>query len=234
MVGFALFGWSEEVAKNPKLIDLAGQRFGKWTVGKQVGNTSGGGALWSCKCDCGTERAVIGTDLRTGKSASCGCTIDPKRLGNMQRKHGGTGSRLYHTWKNMRSRCSNPNKPGYKNYGGRGISVCAEWDDFPTFQRWAETSGYRSDLSIERMDVNGNYEPNNCMWAGAEVQSANRRFVQRAPDGELWWHKARRNGITRAAYSWRIGKGWSRKLAVTWPLGKRREKRQRNAKGQFA
>ena len=128
----------------------------------------------------------------------------------------------------------NANDPGYENYGGRGVTICPEWDSFEAFEAWALSSGYRADLSIERIDVNGDYEPGNCTWATAQVQSENRRFVSRAQDGELWWHKAKRNGITWSAYQWRISKGWPLPLAVTWPLGKRREKRQRNKLGQFS
>jgi hypothetical protein len=138
------------------------------------------------------------------------------------------------TWKNMRGRCNNPNRPGYENYGGRGISICPEWDSFAVFEQWANSVGYRAPLTLERMDVNGNYEPGNCMWAGPDTQSANRRFTKKAPDGELWWHKARKNGITRAAYNWRVAKGWPLPLVVTWPLGKRRVERDRNSAGQFS
>jgi len=133
----------------------------------------------------------------------------------------------------MRRRCRDPNATGYEFWGGRGISVCADWDSFSAFHAWAFANGYRDDLTIERMDVDGNYTPENCMWAGAAVQSANRRFVSKAPDGELWWHKARRNGITWSAYQWRISKGWPLKLAVTRPLGQRRTKRARDASGKF-
>jgi hypothetical protein len=221
------------MASNQRLIDLSGQRFGMWVVGRQSGNTKGGGALWLCRCDCGNERSVLGADLRKGKSISCGCK-NTAALASSARTHGGSGSRLHMTWKNMRGRCNNPNRPGYENYGGRGISICPEWDSFAVFEQWANSVGYRAPLTLERMDVNGNYEPGNCMWAGPDTQSANRRFTKKAPDGELWWHKARKNGITRAAYNWRVAKGWPLPLVVTWPLGKRRVERDRNSAGQFS
>jgi hypothetical protein len=222
------------MAKNPRLIDHSGQRFGKWMVARQQGNTSRGGALWWCVCDCGTERAVLGADLRNKKSASCGCTTDPTRLGRRSLRHGGTGSRLYQSWKNMRGRCTNPQRRGYENYGARGITICDEWDDFQAFQDWALSNGYRHDLTLERVDVNGNYEPANCTWANSAVQSANRRFVNKAPDGELWWHKARANGITRAAYNWRLAQCWPMELVVSWPQGKKRHLPPRMANGKFS
>ncbi len=220
------------MANNPRLIDMTGQRFGRWTVLEKAGNTPRGGAMWQAVCDCGAARAVLGQDLRKGKSVSCGCH-KAEVTGRRRRTHGQSGTRLHRIWKNMRKRCLNPKTPGYENYGGRGISICPEWSAFSAFSEWAAGSGYRDDLSIERMNVNGNYEPDNCMWAGAAVQSANRRFVRKAPDGELWWHKARRNGITWSAFTWRVGEGWPMKLAVTLPLGTRRVERDRNDLGQF-
>lgn len=122
----------------------------------------------------------------------------------------------------MRKRCTNAATPGFENYGGRGISVCAAWSDFGTFSEWAKNSGYRDDLSIERLDVNGNYEPSNCIWADAQAQSENRRFVAKAPSGQLWVHIARSNGISESAYRTRLSEGWDHHQAATWPMGKRR------------
>lgn len=220
------------MAKHPRMIDLSGMSFGRWTVEKQAGNTKRGGTVWLCRCACGQVRSVVGADLRAGKSLSCGCLKDEK-TGARRRTHGATGSKLHETWKNMRGRCLNPRRSGYENYGGRGISICAEWNGFEAFRDWAMLAGYRDGLTIERIDVNGNYEPDNCTWIPLGDQSFNRRFIQKAPDGELWWHKAKRNGISNAAYRQRIMSGWPYADAISRPMNVRRVKRERNDRGQF-
>lgn len=209
------------MAKNPRLIDMNGRKVGLWTVGEQAGNAPGGGAMWRCVCECGTSAAVLGADLRAGKSLSCGC-VGLDRIGRLARTHGESGTRVYRIWQNMRKRCQNPNSPDWPDYGGRGISICAEWGDYEAFRDWTKISGYQEHLSIERLDVDGNYAPNNCIWADAQAQSENRRFVARAPNGRLWWHIAQDNGISQAAYRSRLDDGWEYLEAATWPMGKRR------------
>lgn len=117
----------------------------------------------------------------------------------------------------MRSRCSNPRLAGFKNYGGRGISLCVEWNDFATFETWAKLNGYKPTLSIERSDVDLGYSPGNCTWATAKEQNINRRFVKRAEDGRPWFEVALANGIPRTLFHSRVHDGWPIEAAATLP-----------------
>ena len=141
-----------------KAIDLTGQRFGRLTVLERAGTDSRREAVWRCICTCGNEIYVQGHHLRCGNTQSCGCLrVDTATT------HGESRSRLYHIWFGMKTRCYNPNTKDFKNYGGRGITVCPEWlYDFPAFQKWAIANGYRDDLTIDRIDNDKGYSPDNC------------------------------------------------------------------------
>lgn len=220
------------MAKNPRLIDMSGQQCGDWIVLRQAGNSKGGGALWLSRCTCGVERPVLGADMRSGKSKNCGCKTQA-RLGELNRTHSGSGTRLHNIWKMMLARCENPSDGSYANYGGRGISVSSGWHDFATFRKWALANGYRDDLSIDRVDNNKGYYPQNCRWANATTQSRNRRFVALTSDGRPGPEVAEENGIPARTYNVRRCAGWSVDEAATFPYRQRRHPRARGPDGKF-
>ena len=164
-----------------RFIDLTGQRFGQITVVERTQNhicTSGQQkTAWRCLCDCGKEFVATSQNLRRGHYTSCGC-LNIERMsvvGQKRKTHGKIHTRLYRIWTGMKSRCSNPKGSKYHIYGGKGVTVCAEWSNsFDCFYDWAMANGYADNLSIDRIDSNGNYEPSNCRWATYSEQNKNR------------------------------------------------------------
>lgn len=168
-----------------KLIDLTGKTFGRLTVIERAESTKHGAARWRCKCDCGNEKIVIGDELRKGNTKSCGCYAKEtaketalKYISGKNKTHGKTGTLIYKEWSGMKRRCFNAHDKSFCNYGGRGITVCDRWrdsfeafyDDVSILPHFGE-KGY----SLDRIDNDGNYEPNNIRWATAKQQANNRR-----------------------------------------------------------
>ena len=160
--------------------DLTGQRFGRLVAVKPTKKTHYG-YYWLCECDCGGKAEVITTSLTRGFSLSCGClraymlNPDAVKLPTLV-KHGLFGTRIYMCYHDMIRRCYATNRRHYKDYGGRGITVCEEWrKDVTAFVKWAMANGYAEHLTIERKDVDGNYEPSNCTWATTAEQNRNQR-----------------------------------------------------------
>ena len=146
--------------------DLTGQRFGRLTVIEFVSNEHPK-TYWRCQCDCGETTVVCQGELHKGSTLSCGCG---------RYKHKQSSSRLYRIWRKMKERCTNPNHKCYSNYGGRGIIICDEWkNNFTAFYTWAMENGYTEELTIDRIDVNGNYEPLNCRWVDLKIQQWNKQ-----------------------------------------------------------
>ncbi|OMD92743.1 hypothetical protein BSK67_18445 [Paenibacillus odorifer] len=145
-----------------KLNDLAGRKINNWTVVERVEGRNSGGAWWFCKCECGTTREVLGTNIIRGRSKSCGC-INKTHLMNR--------SRLFYTYYAMKKRCKDTSS---SRYGGRGITYCEEWESFIPFMNWALANGYNDELQIDRIDYDGNYEPSNCRWVTSKENNNNR------------------------------------------------------------
>ena len=163
------------------LIEITGHKFGRLTVLRRAENDKYGQAQWLCQCDCGNMVIIPGYRIRSGGSKSCGCLraeVSQKKAKThgLSRDINHKQTRLYRIYTGIKNRCMNKRSPDYPNYGGRGVSVCEEWiSDFKSFHDWAMSNGYANNLSIDRIDPNGNYEPNNCRWVQNKVQARNKK-----------------------------------------------------------
>ena len=191
--------------------DLTGRRFGKLTVLEKAGR-QGTSQLWLCRCDCGNLIKIRSHGLvRLGRD-SCGCKTSEK-ISKARFLHGETNSRLYGIWRGIKKRCLLPKAQGYNNYGGRGIRICEEWmKSYISFRDWALTNGYEEGLEIDRIDVNGNYEPTNCRFVDAKEQANNRRtnnVLELNGERKTLQEWADILGVNRSLLSERKRMGWS-------------------------
>lgn len=211
--------------------DLSGKKFGRLTVIEHKGSDKKNQSLWRCVCDCGNEHITTGHQLIRGACKSCGCLkneLSSERL----KKHGGSRSRLYRIYEAMKQRCYNENHNHYKNYGGRGISVCDEWkNSFEAFQRWAIHNGYNENLTIDRININGNYDPQNCRWITNFEQQQNRtnsHIVKYKGEKFTISQLARKSNMKPNVIERRLKSGWDIETAINQPIRKlnRKDKKQ--------
>ena len=199
--------------------DITGQRFGRLVAVRCVGRTNNGNAKWLCQCDCGNTVIARAAGLKHRCYVSCGCS-KTKRLF----RHGLADTRLDIIYRSMKQRCYDNNAENYYLYGGRGIRICDSWlKDKELFFQWAFQSGYSDSLSIDRIDVNGDYEPSNCRWVTAQTQSNNRRnnhYITRNGVTKTATEWAREFGINPATFFSRLHNGWSVERALNTSVSK--------------
>lgn len=202
-----------------KPLDLTGQRFGRLTA-IQRKKSQKGRSMWLCQCDCGNQKVVSSNHLTRGAVKSCGCLNkeiahergELSKIGERTRKHGDFGTKLYGVWAGIKRRCQNPNTKYYADYGGRGIRVCEDWQNYEPFKEWALSQGYHEGMSIERIDVDGDYSPENCKWIPLSEQNRNKRLtVYIEYQGKRYTVKevAAITGLKERTIRARYERGWS-------------------------
>ena len=210
----------------PKISDITGLRFGRLTAVQHIGKGPGKSRnhFWLCQCDCGASVSVNGSCLRLGQTKSCGCLQSDlaKAVGDRSKTHGMTGTSTYNVWVSMVQRCHNPNAKDYQRYGGRGIFVCDEWQKFDNFL--SDVGERPEGKSLDRVDNEKGYSPENCRWADAQTQQRNKRNSRLVThNGKTMtladWAEA--NGINPITISARIQNGWDEVSAITTPVDRR-------------
>lgn len=206
----------------PKINDLTGKRFGRLFVISRADNSRSGKPMWNCVCDCGTTKVISGSALTNG-TKSCGC-YRREWAAQKEYKHGEAKSRLHAVWNMMKQRCNDPNNKYFKNYGGRGISVCDEWlNNYVAFRDWAVATGYdemakRGECTIDRIDNNGNYCPENCRWITQKEQARNTRtnhFIEFNGKRQTLAEWAEETGFYALTICDRLRRGWNVEDALT-------------------
>lgn len=207
-----------------KFIDLTGKKFGKLTVIKRMPNNKFGVLYWLCQCECGEQTIVRGNRLKSGHTKSCGCIKKEKASlrGTKKRIYKKEFDRLRKIFKGMKNRCYNPNTNNYNRYGAKGIIICNEWLNKPlNFCEWAIANGYKNNLTIDRINPNGNYEPSNCRWVNYTEQCRNRKITLKFTINNITKSLAEWCDIYKIKYSAvfrRLKRGWNIEKSLTQPL----------------
>lgn len=200
-----------------KAVDITNQRYGRLVAIRVTDQRDGAGSQrWLFKCDCGNEKILSINPVRQGRVKSCGCLSKP---------HGKTGTRLHTIWCSMRERCKNDGRPEHENWGGRGITICDEWNDYKVFEQWALNNGYNDNLTIDRIDNNKGYEPTNCRWATYKDQARNTRrnhYITIGNETHLVDDWCQILGtVNKSSVYRRVRAGWSFEKALLTPAQKR-------------
>jgi hypothetical protein len=204
-----------------RLIDLTGQQFERLTVISRAENTTTGKAQWYCECECDKKIVVVrGEHLRSGHTTSCGC-IQKENAAKAQTVHSKSRSRIYRIWASLKKRIQNENNKNYKDYGGRGITICEEWEsNFQAFNEWAISNGYTDNLTIDRIDNDKGYSPDNCRWITRKKQCNNKRnnsYITFRGSTKTLSEWAEEYGIQSSTILMRLRRGWSIEKALTTP-----------------
>lgn len=190
--------------------DLTGKRYGMLTVIEYDGN-----GRWTVKCDCGNIKHMLTRNFKYGQNRGCGCNQGKSAI-----THGKCYERIYQIWEAMKGRCQNSNNSAFYNYGARGIVVCEEWQDFEKFYKWAIENGYSEELTLDRIDSNGNYEPSNCRWSSRKEQANNTRrnkYIEFNGERLTVAEWADKLGISYDTLRWRL-RNWNIEKALTEQL----------------
>ena len=205
-----------------KKLELTGMRFGRLLVLKKGATPIHGHSSWVCRCDCGNEITVMGCHLTTSHTKSCGC-LQLELTNGFVPTHGESKSRLYAIWKSMKGRCERSTDPRFADYGGRNIFVCEEWrNNYESFRNWAVANGYSDKLTLDRIDNDKGYCPDNCRWATQKEQANNKRsnhYIEFNGERKTLQEWANTIGMTHSALIRRLQRWGSVEEALTIPKG---------------
>ena len=203
-----------------KFVDRSGHRYGRLVALRPTPLKESSGCIkWLCQCDCGNQTIVSGSALQSGATKSCGC-LHKETAYRQSYRHGMAQSRLYREWNNMKSRCNFKSGKCYSRYGGRGITYCKEWEDFVNFEKWALQNGYADNLTLDRINNDGSYTPDNCRWVTNIEQQRNKcdnHFITYRGQTKTVVEWAEAIGISSSTIIRRLRRGWSVAQALEQP-----------------